>query len=628
MQRVKEKLYSLAVRNSDPNYVNKNLYRFLFNKEMFILAYEHIRPNKGLMTHGSDKKSSVDGIDLQRIDKLIEDIKTEKIAIRPSRRIDIPKKNGKTRPLGLPDFEEKLVQQCVYIILECIYDSNAGETFSRNSFGFRKQMGCHHAARHIKDSFNGRNWIISADVKGFFDNVNHHILISLLKKRIDDSRFINLIWKFLKAGVLIDKMFERTDRGTPQGGVASPILANIYLHEFDEFVQRLIVNYDGDMITNKKYGRLKAQRLRIGKRINDLDGEDPIKIKGLEEMKLIRKVMFSMPSTVLKNPNSAKIKYVRYADDWLIGIKGSKSVAENIYDKCMTFFKDSLALEWNLSKSYLANTQDKDFRFLGYDIHFVRKNAIRATKVYNPLNSLPAITRTVNMNAVNILAPKEHILQSLREKGFLSGKAQPIAKTTYMNMDAYTIVQRYNSVRNGILNYYKFVHNVKPLHHISYLLHISLICTLGRKFKCSGPEVYRKFGKKVIVKRADGKKEVSFPYVKEGFKRNVRNFLINEKVADFRTIFYKGIRDTTSFLKHENCCICGVKGDIEIHHVKHIRRKTGTYVGFQKILGRVNRKSIPVCKQCHLNIHNGKYDGGKLSNLESQIIRRLNVTIR
>ncbi|MDR0229911.1 MAG: group II intron reverse transcriptase/maturase, partial [Flavobacteriaceae bacterium] len=231
MRNPERVLNSLVRHSNDSSYKFERLYRILFNQEMFYVAYQRIYVKEGNMTEGSDGQS-IDNMSLSRIEKLIGTLKDESYQPQPSRRIYIPKKNGKVRPLGIPAFDDKLVQEVIRMILEAIYEGS----FEYSSHGFRPNRSCHTALAQIKKSFNGAKWFVEGDIKGFFDNISHDILISILKERISDDRFIRLIRKFLKAGYIEDWKFHKTYSGTPQGGIVSPILANIYLDRLDKYM--------------------------------------------------------------------------------------------------------------------------------------------------------------------------------------------------------------------------------------------------------------------------------------------------------------------------------------------------------------------------------------------------------
>ena len=195
------RLESIARLNANPNWVNRDLYRLLFRKELYLAAYEKIKSKPGNMTEGSDG-TTLDGTGLRHIEAIIEKMRDESFHFSPARRVFIPKKNGKKRPLGIANPREKLVQDAIRMILESIYDNPFGPTFSDQSYGFRQKRGTHNALREVRIQWTGVRWIIEGDITAFFDNIDHSRLIDLLRRRIQDERFLNLIRKALNAGIL------------------------------------------------------------------------------------------------------------------------------------------------------------------------------------------------------------------------------------------------------------------------------------------------------------------------------------------------------------------------------------------------------------------------------------------
>lgn len=231
MRNPKNVLESLTSKAASKDYHYQRLYRNLYNPAFFLLAYERIQAKPGNMTAGSDGKT-IDGMSMKRIEALIQKLKDFSYQPKPARRTYIPKANGKTRPLGIPSFDDKLVQEVVRMILESIYEP----TFCATSHGFRPKRSCHTALQHIKRNYTGVKWFVEGDIKGCFDHVDHHVLVQILRRRIADEHFIGLIWKFLKAGYMENWVYYNTYSGTPQGSLISPILANIYLNELDVFM--------------------------------------------------------------------------------------------------------------------------------------------------------------------------------------------------------------------------------------------------------------------------------------------------------------------------------------------------------------------------------------------------------
>lgn len=202
------------------------IYRYLLREDIYYAAYQKLYANKGATTQGIDNDTA-DGFSDFYVKELIQSLKDGTYKANPVRREYIPKKNGKLRPLGIPSFRDKLLQEVVRMILEAIYEP----VFDSHSHGFRPGKSCHTALRQISREFTGVVWFIEGDIQGCFDNINHEKLIDILSRKIKDSRFLNIIRQFLKAGYIENWKYNTTYSGTPQGGICSPILANIYLNE-------------------------------------------------------------------------------------------------------------------------------------------------------------------------------------------------------------------------------------------------------------------------------------------------------------------------------------------------------------------------------------------------------------
>src|SRR6185437_2221917 len=224
MRNPERVLNSLSEHSKISSYRFERLYRLFFNEEMFYVAYQRIYAKTGNMTEGVDGKT-IDEMSLSRITRLIGALRDETYRPNPCRRTYIPKKNGKMRPLGIPSFDDKLVQEVIRMILESTFEKQ----FEDSSHGFRPRRSCHTALMQIQKNFTATKWFIEGDIKGFFDNIDHDVLMEILRDRIEDDRFLRLIRKFLNAGYVEDWVFHKTYSGTPQGGIISPILANIYL---------------------------------------------------------------------------------------------------------------------------------------------------------------------------------------------------------------------------------------------------------------------------------------------------------------------------------------------------------------------------------------------------------------
>src|SRR5512132_3257206 len=212
------------------------LYRQLFNPQLYLLAYGRLYANKGAMTPGVDGET-VDGMTLGKIERIIDALRYERYRFRPVRRVYIPKKGGKTRPLGLPSWSDKLLGEVIRLLLEAYYEPR----FSDRSHGFRPGRGCHTALGEVVRTWKGTCWFIEADIAECFDRFEHSVMLAILGEHVHDSRFLRLLRNMLQAGYLEDWRWNATLSGVPQGGVVSPVLSSIYLDRLDSFVETVLI---------------------------------------------------------------------------------------------------------------------------------------------------------------------------------------------------------------------------------------------------------------------------------------------------------------------------------------------------------------------------------------------------
>jgi len=319
----------------------EDVYRQLFNPDLYLKAYGNIYANDGAMTKGTTPET-VDGMSMAKIEQIIKALRHERYQWTPVRRTHIPKKNGKLRPLGIPTWSDKLLQEVIRSILEAYYDPQ----FYKDSHGFRPQHGCGTALKAIKQTWWGTKWFIEGDIKGCFDTINHEKLLSILQEHIHDHRFIRLISNLLKAGYLEDWNYKPTLSGTPQGGIVSPILSNIYLNKLDHYVaEHLIPAYTKgtQRRRNQTYRTLEQNYRRWMK-------------KGrVAKAKEAQKQFKSIPEYDTHDPDYRRLRYVRYADDFLLGFVGPKEEAEEIKAKLAEFLGLSLFLELSPEKTLITH---------------------------------------------------------------------------------------------------------------------------------------------------------------------------------------------------------------------------------------------------------------------------------
>lgn len=595
-------LSSLEKHSSNLNYTFERLYRNLYNRDLFLLAYQNIYAAEGNMTKGVDGKT-IDGMSLKRIDKLIEQLKDESYQPNPSRREYIPKKSGKMRPLGIPSFDDKLVQEVLRMILEAIYENS----FEKTSHGFRPQKSCHTALNQIQRTFTGTKWFIEGDIKGFFDNIDHNKMIEILSERIKDERFLRLIRKFLKAGYLEDWTYHKTYSGTPQGGIISPILANIYLDQLDKFMNEVKKSFDKGKKhkVNPKAVAFERKRRKLAAQLK-ISSSEKEKEEIIKQIKFLEHERFKVPYTDPFDKSFRRIKYTRYADDFLIGIIGSKDDAKEIKSRIKKFLNDTLKLELSDEKTLITHSKKKA-HFLGYDIYARHTKAAKRNKIGN-------LTRVLNGKIV-LEVPMNIIKNKLLDYGAMKlevnvyGKEVWRAKSRYYlkDNDNLEILDQYNGEIRGLRNYYAIANNSAFLNSFGYIMCQSLFKTYGTKYRCSMKKAMKKFriGSDFGIKyTAKGKTKVRLFYNK-GFARKPMNKSCHVDIIP-NTMKYTGRTSLIDRLKAEKCELCG-KTDcaIEIHHVRKLKNLSGKSY-WEKFMIARNRKTLALCKECHNKLHSGK----------------------
>lgn len=349
-----ELILSLMTQFGTNNKPLKRVYRHLFNRQFFLSAYGKIYKNRGATTPGTTKET-VDEMSLQKIDLITEALKAERWRWKPAKRVYIPKSKGGKRPLGLPTWSDKLIQEVMRRIMEAYYEPK----FSDNSHGFRPNRGCHTALQTIQEKWTGVKWFIEGDIKGCFDNINHDKLIAIIEEDIQDNRFLRLLRNLLDAGYMENWKYNRTYSGTPQGGIISPLLSNIYLDRLDKFVENVLI---------PRYTRGKERR-RNKEYESLINKANYWKRKGRpEEEKKYRQQARSLPSADPFDPDFRRLKYVRYADDFLLGFIGPKEEAEAIKKEIGEFILKELLLQMSPEKTLITNARD-GAHFLGYVVH-------------------------------------------------------------------------------------------------------------------------------------------------------------------------------------------------------------------------------------------------------------------
>lgn len=590
--------------NSEKNKeeVFTRLYRYLLRPDLYFIAYQKLYSNNGAATEGADRDTA-DGFSEAKVEKLIASLADESYCPKPSRRIYLKKPNGKHRPLGIPSFSDKLVQEVLRMVLEAVYEP----IFLETSHGFRPGKSCHTALCYARYNLNGTRWFIEGDIKGCFDNINHEVLVRCIQKKIKDARLMKLIHKFLKAGYLEDFVYHNTYSGCPQGGIISPILANIYLHELDLYVAELSKDFQKPYKSRitAEYSRLSGRMTRVKQKIKKAEeaGNMTEKERLLKELKELRSQLLKTPC---KSQTDKEIKYVRYADDFIIGVRGSREDCEEIKRKLSCFIRDSLKMELSEEKTLITHSNTYA-RFLGYDMRIRRSNIVKP-------NGRGTTQRTMS-NHMELAVPLGDKIQPfLFKHGVVkqkeNGELEPVHRNDLLRLTDLEIVSAYDAELRGICNFYYLAGNFYKLHYMSYLMEYSCLKTLAFKHRCTIGKIKEKF--------SDKKGGWCIPYeTKKGMK-----YLYLSKHSDCAkgkeasdtipgmTMIHKHTRSTfESRLKAKTCELCGCteSRQFEIHHVNKLKNLKGKEPWEVMMIAK-RRKTMVVCYECHKKIHNQSFE--------------------
>ena len=601
-----EVLNTLSEKSKDPSYRFERLYRNLYNPEFYMLAYMKIYSNDGSMTQGINGVT-IDGMSEKRIERLISSLKDCSYQPNPARRTYIAKKGNakKKRPLGIPSGDDKLVQEIVRMILESIYEP----AFSKASHGFRPKKSCHTALLNIKTTFTGVKWFVEGDIQACFDSFDHHIIIKLLRQRINDEKFINLMWKFLKAGYIDQWTYHKTYTGVPQGSGMSPILSNIYLNEIDKYMAEYKATFDKPKRTANPEHKNLGYKICTIKKKNDkiwdsLTVEE--KIERAKELRYMRSEQRKLPTRPFREDSFKSLQYVRYADDFIVGVIGSKEDAEHVKRDLSEFLRDELKLNLSEEKTTVTHS-GKRARFLGFDITVSRNQNIKRQKGRGGSRR-----RTYN-GVVMIFVPHEKWAGKLLElsairivKDKITGEEhwKAIHRGKLMNLADIQILSKVNAEVRGFYNYYSIACNASTLNHFSGLMKYSMLKTFGAKYRMQVKKVKERYFKNgnftVSYDTRSGTKEAV--YYNQGFRqKKVAMYGQVDIIDNFKR--YDKPNSLAARLRAKKCELCQKDCDnIEMHQVKKLKDLKGQS-DWEIIMRKRRRKTLAVCHECHASIH-------------------------
>jgi group II intron reverse transcriptase/maturase len=560
------------------------LYRQMFSRDLYLLAYGNIYSNSGAMTPGASTETA-DGMSEEKIEQIIEAMRQERYRFAPARRIYIPKKNGKLRPLGLPSWSDKLVGEVVRLLLEAYYEPG----FSDLSHGFRKRRGCHTALRKIRDTWTGTVWFVEGDISDCFGSLSHEILLRILAEKIHDQRFLRLIRNMLKAGYLEEWEYRETLSGCPQGGVVSPILSNIYLHKLDEFVeQELIPQYTrgNRRKANPEYKRTHRQMTSAQARGDRAAVRD------------LRKHLHALPYGDPMDPGYRRLKYIRYADDHLLGFIGPKAEAEQIKARLAQFLRETLGLELNQQKTLITRARSQPARFLGYHVRVQHCNT-RITKGRRSANGGIALRVPPDVIKAQCARYRKH--------------GKPWHRPRLQNLDDYDILRTYGAEYRGVVNYYLLAQDVSRLHDLQWNAQTSMLKTLAAKHRSTVTKMAARH--KATIETSDGPRTCfEARKYREGRKDLVARFGGIILRQNRRAVIHDPVpgpplyprKELIRRLRKRECELCETGATVAVHQVtglKELGRREPGQPAWAALMAAMRRKTLIVCAPCHDWIH-------------------------
>jgi group II intron reverse transcriptase/maturase len=564
----------------------EDIYRQLYNHDLFLRAYGRIYRNDGAMTPGSTPET-VDAMSLEKIDTLIDLLRREGYRWTPVRRTYIPKKSGKLRPLGIPTWSDKLLQEVIRSLLEAYYEPQ----FSRYSHGFRPDRGCHTALGEITRHWRGVKWYIEGDIVQCFDRLDHSVLLAILNEKVHDNRLLRLLSNLLQAGYLEDWKYHATLSGSPQGGVLSPILSNVYLDRLDQFAETVLLPAYNHGDRRKPYPPYMAL-LNAARRQWDAGHPD--------EARQLRQQSQHMASRDPDDPDFRRLWYVRYADDFLLGFSGPREEAEQIKQRLQAFLHEALKLELSQEKTLITHARTEAARFLGYEIVTLDadcKHDHRGQRCINGAPGLKVPTAVIGKKC----------------SGYMR-RGKPMHLAARRHETDFSIVTQYQAEYRGLVQYYLLAFNVHRLWQLHWVMSLSLVKTLANKFRTSVRQIRRKYQKtmvtphgthkvlEVVIERGEKKKPLvaCFGGIELRWQKGA---ILDDQPREVFSVR----SEVAQRLLAKECELCGAEGSCEVHHVRKLadlnqpgRSEKPLWV---KRMAARRRKTLVVCRSCHEAVH-------------------------
>ena len=565
------------------------LYRQLFNPQLYLLAYGRIYSNKGAMTPGSDSETA-DGMSMDKIERIIAQVREERYRFKPVRRLYIPKKDGKQRPLGLPSWSDKLLGEVIRLLLEAYYEPQ----FSDHCHGYRPGRGCHTALSEVARTWTGTTWFIEGDISRCFDQLDHQVMLATLAEKIHDNRMLRLVSQMLAAGYLEDWVWNATLSGAPQGGVLSPCLSNIYLDRLDKFVETVLMpEYTRGVrrTPSPEYSKVRNAIYRARKR------GDHATVRAL------RKQQRSLPVLDPCDPGYRRLRYTRYADDILLGFTGPKTEAEEIKRRLAQFLQEELKLELSKEKTLITHARTSAARFLGYEITTQHANQIITDG------------RRVANGPIRLRVPGD-VIKTKCARYMQRGK--PERRPELMNEQDHAIISRYGAEYRGIVQYYLLAGDVYRLSRLHWVMLTSLLKTLAGKHDSTVTKIARKYAATIEtpdgprkcmqarVERGEGKRPLVATFGGIPLRRQ-KNAVLTDREPVLATSRRK---ELVHRLLAGRCELCGQADKVRVHQIRKLADldKPGQpeVPEWVQIMTKRRRKTLVVCEPCYASIHHGR----------------------
>lgn len=575
------------------------VYRSLYSEDLFLTAYDKIARNKGALTQGTEEET-VDGMSMRRIRNIIEQLRYERFHFRPSRRIQTPKKSGGTRPLSIPNFSEKLVQEALRMLLEAYYEPR----FLDSSHGFRPGRGCHTALARIRRNFFGTVWFIEGDIRGCFDNISHEVLMDILSEDIHDGRLLNLIQMCIEAGYVEDWQYNKTYSGVPQGGVISPLLSNVYMHKLDEYIEKeLIPQYTRGKrsANNPEYQKLSNQIVRARRE------------KDRETVHKLERQRRQIPSRDTQDPNYRRLKYCRYADDFVMGFIGPKAEAEAIRTAIGMFLKEKLHLEMSEAKTLITHARTQKACYLGYAISVYHSNNKISRRSGTQVKG-----RSIN-GKIRLGIPYGRIEEAAKR---YQRNGKPIHEPILLEHSDTHIISTFQARFRGLAEYYKYAVDRRKLGKLKHIMETALTKTLANKYRTSVSQIYRKYKGTRMVGGYTYKTLQVEVQTRKGtgciywgaipLKVVTAGVGSLDDIKKWDATVLSTHTDLIQRLQADQCEVCGSQKDCQVHHIRKLDDLKKRWKGrkekpeWVKRMIALRRKTLVVCRRCHDDIHAGR----------------------